>query len=48
MPLLPVFMPDIVLMAYWFSILFWCCAFTLFVLLYAKMLLSARLDNRPG
>ena len=46
--LLPVFMPDIVLMAYWFSILFWCCAFTLFVLLYAKMLLSARLDNRPG
>ncbi|PKF62863.1 hypothetical protein CW745_05430 [Psychromonas sp. psych-6C06] len=44
----PFLMPDLLLMAYWISILFWCAAFTLFVLCYAKMLLSARLDNRPG
>ncbi|WP_022940300.1 NnrS family protein [Psychromonas hadalis] len=44
----PFLMPDLILMAYWISILFWCCAFSLFVLFYAKMLLSARLDKRPG
>lgn len=44
----PLLMPHLLLMAYWTSILFWCCAFTLFVIFYAKMLLSARLDKRPG
>ncbi len=44
----PFMMPEQILMAYWISILFWCSAFTLFVLFYAKMLLSARLDKRPG
>jgi uncharacterized protein involved in response to NO len=44
----PLLMPNLILMAYWISILFWCSAFTMFVLFYAKMLLSARLDNRPG
>lgn len=44
----PFLMPDLILMAYWISILFWCSAFSLFVLFYAKMLLSARLDKRPG
>ncbi|MFT6985083.1 MAG: hypothetical protein ACJAT7_000890 [Psychromonas sp.] len=44
----PYLMPDLILMAYWISILFWCCAFVLFVLFYAKMLLSARTDQRPG
>jgi len=46
--ILPFMMPELILMAYWISILFWCSAFTLFVLFYAKMLLSARLDKRPG
>ncbi|MCP4986481.1 MAG: NnrS family protein [Colwellia sp.] len=41
-------MPDLILMAYSISILFWCSAFALFVLFYTKMLLSARLDKRPG
>lgn len=45
---LPSLMPQLTLDAYWLSIFFWCSAFTLFVLCYAKMLLSARLDNRPG
>ena len=44
----PYLMPDLILMAYWISVLFWCCAFSLFILLYAKMLLSARVDKRPG
>lgn len=44
----PYFMPNLPLMAYWISILFWCCAFLMFILFYAKMLLSARLDKRPG
>ncbi|MEI6896474.1 MAG: NnrS family protein [Psychromonas sp.] len=44
----PFLMPDSILMAYWISILFWCCAFILFILFYAKMLLSARIDKRPG
>lgn len=44
----PYLMPHSLLSAYWLSILFWCCAFTLFVLCYAKMLLSERLDKRPG
>jgi uncharacterized protein involved in response to NO len=44
----PFLMPELLLMAYWISILFWCSAFALFVLFYAKMLLSARLDKRPG
>jgi len=46
--ILPFLIADMLLMAYWVSILFWCSAFTLFVLFYAKMLLSARLDKRPG
>jgi len=46
--LLPFWMTEQPLMVYWISILFWCSAFTLFVLFYAKMLLSARLDKRPG
>jgi len=44
----PFLMPELILMAYWISILFWCCAFGLFIIFYAKMLLSARLDKRPG
>ncbi len=44
----PYLMPDLILMSYWISILFWCCAFILFILFYAKMLLSVRLDKRPG
>jgi uncharacterized protein involved in response to NO len=44
----PLLMPELLIMAYWISILFWCGAFTLFVLFYAKMLLSARADKRPG
>ena len=44
----PYLMPDLILIAYSISILFWCSAFSLFVLFYAKMLLSARLDKRPG
>ncbi|PKG39924.1 NnrS family protein [Psychromonas sp. Urea-02u-13] len=44
----PLLMPELLIIAYWISILFWCSAFTLFVLFYAKMLLSARADKRPG
>lgn len=44
----PILMPQLIIMTYWISILFWCVAFILFVLLYAKMLLSPRLDKRPG
>lgn len=44
----PYLMPEQLLMAYWISILFWCSAFGLFVIFYAKMLLSARVNNRPG
>ncbi len=46
--ILPFVIPDLIIMAYWVSILLWCSAFILFVLFYAKMLLSARLDKRPG
>ena len=46
--ILPIIMPNLLLMAYSISILFWCSAFLLFVLFYAKMLLSVRLDKRPG
>lgn len=46
--ILPLLMPERILMVYWISILFWCSAFTLFILFYAKMLLSARVDKRPG
>jgi len=44
----PYLMPEQILTVYWISIFFWCSAFTLFILFYAKMLLSARIDNRPG
>ena len=46
--ILPYVMPNVPLMAYAISALFWCSAFVLFVIFYAKMLLSARLDKRPG
>ena len=46
--ILPYVMPDAPMMAYAVSALFWCSAFVLFVVFYAKMLLSARLDKRPG
>ena len=39
--ILPFVLPVLMLMAYWISILFWCGAFTWFVLFYAKMRLSA-------
>lgn len=45
---LPYLMPNFPLMAYAISAIFWCSAFTLFIIFYAKMLLSARLDKRPG
>jgi len=45
---LPYLMPNLPSMAYAISALFWCSAFTLFIIFYAKMLLSARLDKRPG
>lgn len=44
----PYLMPNAPLMAYAISGLFWCCAFMLFVICYAKMLTTARVDNRPG
>jgi len=44
----PYLMPHAPLMSYAISAVFWCFAFILFVLFYAKMLLSARLDKRPG
>jgi len=44
----PFFMPNLPLMTYWISILFWSIAYTLFVIVYAKMLSTARLDKRPG
>ncbi|MDP0562317.1 MAG: NnrS family protein [Candidatus Endonucleobacter sp. (ex Gigantidas childressi)] len=44
----PLFMPNLSLMTYWISILFWSIAYTLFVIIYAKMLSTARLDKRPG
>ena len=46
--ILPYVMPNAPMMAYAVSALFWCSAFILFVVFYAKMLLSARLDKRPG
>ena len=45
---LPMLIPNLPLMTYWISILCWSIAFILFILCYAKMLVSARLDNRPG
>jgi len=45
---IPFILPQAPMMAYAISALFWCTAFILFVLFYAKMLLSARVDNRPG
>ncbi|WP_137297500.1 NnrS family protein [Psychromonas sp. SP041] len=45
---LPYLLPDLPLMAYAISALFWCSAFVLFIIFYAKMLFSARLDKRPG
>ena len=45
---LPMLMPSVPLMPYWISILCWCLAFGLFVVFYAKMLVTARLDKRPG
>lgn len=41
-------MPNLPLMVYWLTILFWCTAFALFICCYSKMLLSERLDKRPG
>ncbi|TEW56686.1 NnrS family protein [Psychromonas sp. RZ22] len=45
---LPYLMPDVPLMGYAISALLWCSAFMLFIIFYAKMLLSARIDKRPG
>lgn len=45
---LPLFSPNLALMTYWVSILCWSIAFILFIIFYARMLVSARLDNRPG
>lgn len=45
--ILPYLIDDMVI-TYVASALLWCSAFSLFVLFYAKMLLSARLDKRPG
>lgn len=45
LPYLPPYSP---MMAYAISALLWISAFTLFISFYAKMLLSARLDKRPG
>lgn len=45
---LPMLIPNLPLMTYWISILCWSIAFILFILCYAKMLVSARLDKRPG
>ncbi|AGH81968.1 NnrS family protein [Psychromonas sp. CNPT3] len=45
---LPLFYPQFTLMSYWLSISLWVGAFGLFILFYAKMLLQARLDKRPG
>ncbi|MEL0661174.1 NnrS family protein, partial [Psychromonas arctica] len=42
------FLPVLPLMAYALSALFWCSAFILFIIFIAKMLVSARLDKRPG
>lgn len=39
---------DNLSISYMVSALFWCSAFSLFILFYAKMLLSARIDKRPG
>ncbi|WP_354624152.1 NnrS family protein [Psychromonas sp. MME2] len=44
----PYIQPNSPIMGYWLSIIFWCTAFVLFVICYAKMLLSARIDQRPG
>lgn len=45
---LPMLIPNLPLMAYAISALFWCCAFALFVICYARMLNSPRVDGRPG
>ena len=45
--ILPYLIDDMVI-TYVASALLWCSAFSLFVLFYAKILLSARLDKRPG
>ena len=45
---LPLFSPNLPFMTYWISILCWSIAFILFTICYSRMLVSARLDNKPG
>jgi uncharacterized protein involved in response to NO len=44
----PYLLPQSVMLTYMISGLLWISAFTLFVIFYAKILLSPRIDNRPG
>jgi uncharacterized protein involved in response to NO len=46
--ILPYLMPHNPMLTYTISGLLWVSAFTLFVIFYARILLSPRLDNRPG
>ncbi len=46
--LFPTFMPNLPLMTYWISIVCWILGFMLFILFYSKLLLSARIDKKPG
>lgn len=46
--ILPYLLPQHPMLTYTISGLLWISAFTLFIIFYARILLSPRLDNRPG